>query len=50
MGLALIVGMLLARMERYRAHARCQSAVVLLSLFAISLTMAPSFSGSSWRW
>ena len=45
MGLALVAGMLLARRRRYRAHARCQSAVVLLNLVAIALTMAPSF----WR-
>jgi uncharacterized membrane protein YozB (DUF420 family) len=45
MGLALVAGMLLARRRRYRAHARCQSAVVLLNPVAITLTMAPSF----WR-
>ena len=43
MGLALLAGMLLARRRRYRAHAWCQSAVVLLNLAAIALTMAPSF-------
>ena len=32
MGLALLAGMLLARRRRYRAHAWCQSAVVLLNL------------------
>jgi uncharacterized membrane protein YozB (DUF420 family) len=46
MGLALLAGMLLARRGHYRAHARCQSAVVLLNLIAISLTMAPSFRRS----
>ena len=45
MGLALIAGMVLARRGRYRAHARCQSAVVLLNLIPITLTMATSF----WR-
>jgi len=46
MGLALLAGMLLARRRRYRAHAWCQSAVVLLNLVAIALTMAPSFRRS----
>ena len=46
MGLALLAGMALARRGRYRAHAWCQSAVVLLNLVAIALTMAPSFRRS----
>lgn len=46
MGLALLAGMVLARRERYRAHAWCQSSVVLLNLVAITLTMAPSFRRS----
>ena len=46
MGLALIVGMLLARKRRYRAHAWCQSTVVLLNLVPITLTMASSFRRS----
>ena len=46
MGLALLAGMLLARRRRYGAHAWCQSAVVLLNLAAIALTMAPSFRRS----
>ena len=46
MGLALLAGMLLARRRRYRAHAWCQSTVVLLNLVAIVLTMAPSFRRS----
>ena len=46
MGLALLAGMALARRRRYRAHAWCQSAVVLLNLVAIALTMAPSFRRS----
>ena len=43
MALALLLGMLLARRKRYRAHAWCQSGVVLLNVFAIALIMAPSF-------
>ena len=46
MGLALLAGMLLARRRCYRAHAWCQSAVVLLNLVAIALAMAPSFRRS----
>ena len=46
MGAALLAGMVLARRRRYRAHAWCQSAVVLLNLLAIALTMAPSFRRS----
>jgi len=46
MGLALLAGMVLARRRRYRAHAWCQSTVVLLNLVAIALTMAPSFRRS----
>jgi uncharacterized membrane protein YozB (DUF420 family) len=46
MGLALLAGMVLARRRRYRAHAWCQSTVVLLNLAAIALTMAPSFRRS----
>jgi uncharacterized membrane protein YozB (DUF420 family) len=43
MGLALLAGMLLARRRLYRAHAYCQSAVLLLNLPLIALIMAPSF-------
>jgi uncharacterized membrane protein YozB (DUF420 family) len=43
MGAALIVGRVLARRRRYRAHAWCQSAVVLLNLVVIGTTMAPIF-------
>ena len=46
MGLALLAGMVLARRRRYSAHAWCQSAVVLLNLVAITLTMTPSFRRS----
>lgn len=43
MGLALIVGMFLARTGRYRFHAWCQTVVVLLNLLIIALVMLPSF-------
>jgi len=46
MGLALLVGAVLARRGSRRAHACCQSAVVLLNLVTITLTMAPSFRRS----
>ena len=43
MGLALLVGMFLARRKMFRAHAACQSAVVLLNLIPITLFMLPVF-------
>jgi len=43
MGLGLLVGALLARMRRFRAHAVCQTTVVLLNLAIIVLVMVPSF-------
>lgn len=43
MGAGLLVGAWLARTKRYRQHAWCQSAVVILNLALIGLTMAPSF-------
>jgi uncharacterized membrane protein YozB (DUF420 family) len=43
MGVALIVGTVLARLRYYRAHAWCQSAVVLLNLLPIMWFMVPSF-------
>ena len=43
MALALLVGALLARLRRFRAHAVCQSAIVLLNLCVIVLVMLPSF-------
>ena len=46
MGLALTAGMVLAQRGYYRAHAWCQSAVVLMNLVVIALTMAPSFRRS----
>jgi uncharacterized membrane protein YozB (DUF420 family) len=46
MGVVLLVGAVLARRGSHRAHAWCQSTVVLLNLVAITLTMAPSFRRS----
>lgn len=43
MGIALSVGAWLARRQRYRLHACCQSFVVLLNLAVISAAMIPSF-------
>jgi uncharacterized membrane protein YozB (DUF420 family) len=43
MGVGLLFGSLLARMRRFRLHALCQSAIVLLNLVLIVLTMVPSF-------
>ncbi len=43
MGLALIMGAMLARRGWYRAHGWCQSFVVLLNLVVIALYMVPSF-------
>ena len=43
MSAVLLVGMVLARRGHYRAHAWCQSAVVLLNLVLIAVIMAPSF-------
>jgi uncharacterized membrane protein YozB (DUF420 family) len=43
MGFALLFGMKLAWQRRYRAHALCQSTVVLLNLVVIGLVMVPSF-------
>jgi uncharacterized membrane protein YozB (DUF420 family) len=43
MGLALLVGAGLARAKRFRVHAWCQSAVVLLNLAVIFVLMVPSF-------
>jgi plastocyanin/uncharacterized membrane protein YozB (DUF420 family) len=48
MGLALLVGWRLARRGRFRAHARCQAAVVLLNLILIALVMAPVFRRQVW--
>jgi uncharacterized membrane protein YozB (DUF420 family) len=43
MGIALILGAWLARRKRFRQHAWCQSAVVILNLPVIALVMMPSF-------
>ena len=43
MGLALLVGMFLAKRKKFRAHKYCQSSVMLLNLVMIFLIMAPSF-------
>ena len=43
MGLGLLVGALLARRRKFRAHACCQSVIVLLNLVIIALVMLPSF-------
>ena len=43
MAAALGVGMALARRKHYRAHAVCQSAVVLLNLALIAVIMLPAF-------
>ncbi len=45
MGAALVCGVVLARRRCYRAHAWCQSAVVLLNLLVIALYMVPAFRG-----
>ena len=43
MGVGLLTGALFARTRRFRAHAWCQSAIVLLNLAVIVLVMIPSF-------
>jgi uncharacterized membrane protein YozB (DUF420 family) len=43
MGVALLIGAFLAKTRRYRAHACCQSFVVLLNLIVVLLVMVPSF-------
>jgi hypothetical protein len=43
MGVALLVGAVLARVRRFRLHAWCQSVIVLLNLLVIVLIMLPSF-------
>lgn len=43
MGLALIVGAVLARQRRFLLHAWCQSTVILLNSAIIGLLMLPSF-------
>lgn len=43
MGVTLLLGMRLARQRRFRAHGRCQTAVMLLNLVMIAVIMIPSF-------
>lgn len=43
MGVALLIGMWLARRKKFRAHKYCQSSVMILNLVMIFLIMAPSF-------
>src|SRR5258706_9076655 len=43
MGIGLLVGARLARKGRFRQHAWCQSAIVLLNLAVVVLMMIPSF-------
>ena len=43
MGLALIGGAVLARRRQFKAHAACQTAIVLLNLIVIGTFMVPSF-------
>lgn len=43
MGGALIVGAILARQKRYKAHGACQTTVLLLNLWMIAVEMWPSF-------
>ena len=43
MGLALLAGAVLARRRKFRQHACCQAAIVLLNAAIIILVMVPSF-------
>jgi uncharacterized membrane protein YozB (DUF420 family) len=43
MGMGLLAGARLARKGRFRQHAWCQSAIVLLNLAVVALMMIPSF-------
>ena len=43
MGVGLLVGARLARKGRFRQHAWCQSAIVLLNLAVVVVMMIPSF-------
>ena len=43
MGVGLLIGAVLARMQRFRLHAWFQSVIVLLNLLVIVLVMVPSF-------
>jgi uncharacterized membrane protein YozB (DUF420 family) len=48
MGLALLAGAFFARLGKFRAHASCQSAVVLLNAVVIAFVMLPSFHRQVW--
>jgi len=48
MGLALMIGAFFARLGKFRAHAWCQSAVVLLNAVVIAFVMLPSFHRQVW--
>jgi uncharacterized membrane protein YozB (DUF420 family) len=43
MGIGLLLGARLARKRRFRQHAWCQSAIVLLNLAVVAVMMIPSF-------
>jgi uncharacterized membrane protein YozB (DUF420 family) len=43
MGVGLLIGAFFARRRYFRAHAWCQSVIVLLNLAVILFTMIPSF-------
>ena len=43
MGIGLLLGAALARARRFRAHAMCQAAIVVLNAVIIALVMIPSF-------
>src|SRR5579862_5568414 len=43
MGVGLLVGAWLARAQRFKAHAWCQSTIVVLNTALVALTMLPSF-------
>jgi uncharacterized membrane protein YozB (DUF420 family) len=43
MGIGLLLGARLARKKRFRQHAWCQSAIVLLNLAVVAVMMIPSF-------
>jgi uncharacterized membrane protein YozB (DUF420 family) len=44
MGVGLLIGAVLARRQRFREHAWCQSVIVLLNLGVIVLVMIPSYA------
>jgi len=43
LGIGLLIGAVLARARRFRAHAMCQAGIVLLNTVIIALVMIPSF-------